>query len=107
MALESTMKKMEHAEMGETLFGRTAQKRAVAVAVPQEVGMGEMERAAGGGPNPIDGVINFCSWVACGFNHHYKYTGKTQNRIDLFWHVTFYQRICQDCGHVDWTRSEP
>ena len=67
----------------------------------------EMEQASGGVTHPVDGIIDLYSWIACGFNHHYKYTGKTQTRIDLFWRVTFYQRKCQDCGHVDWTRSAP
>lgn len=72
-----------------------------------ELTLNEMELTAGGVPSPVDGVRDLFSWIACGFHHNYRYTGKTQNRIDLFWHVTFYQRICKDCGHVDWTRSAP
>ena len=67
----------------------------------------EAEQVVGGVTHPVDGIIDLFSWIACGFHHNYKYTGKQQNRIDLFWHVTFYQRICQDCGHEDWTRSAP
>lgn len=66
-----------------------------------------MEQATGGVTHPVDGIVSLFSWIACGFNHHYKYTGKKQTRIDLFWHVTFYQRKCQDCGHIDWTRTAP
>ena len=67
----------------------------------------EMEQATGGKTHPVDGIINLVSWIACGFNHHYKYTGKKQTRLDLLWHVTFYERKCQDCGHYDWTRTPP
>ena len=72
-----------------------------------KAGLKEMERLTGGVPSPVDGVRDLFSWIACGFHHNYRYTGRKQNRIDLFWHVTFYQRICKDCGHVDWTRSAP
>ena len=67
----------------------------------------EMEQTVGGVTHPVDGVISLFSWIACGFNHHYKYTGKKQDRLDLLWYVTFYQRKCQDCGHIDWTRTAP
>ena len=67
----------------------------------------EMKEVNAGVTHPVDGVIMFFSWVACGFHHNYKYTGKKQTRLDLFWHVTFYQRKCQDCGHIDWTRTAP
>jgi hypothetical protein len=72
-----------------------------------KLNMNEMELTAGGVTHPVDGVVDLYSWIACGFHHNYKYTGKKQTRIDLFWRVTFYQRKCQDCGHVDWTRTAP
>ena len=74
---------------------------------PQELTMDMMEQAAGGKPYAGEGVIDFLSWVACGFNHHYVYTGKTKQSIDLVFHVTFYEQKCADCGHYNWTRTAP
>lgn len=74
---------------------------------PQESSVDEMEQVAGGKPNPGDGIIDFVSWVACGFNHHYVYTGKTRKDVDLVFPVTFYQQRCVDCGHRNWTRTPP
>lgn len=71
------------------------------------VNLEEMEQVAGGKPGLFDGVLMLGAWIACGFNHHYRYTGKTKTDIDGFFHVKFYQRICQDCHHEDWTRSAP
>ena len=72
-----------------------------------ELNMNEMAPVTGGVTHPVDGIIMLYDWIKCGFHHNYKYTGKKQTRLDLFWHVTFYQRKCQDCGHVDWTRTAP
>ena len=72
-----------------------------------ELSLREMEHLAGGKPGLVDGVVNFCSWVACGFHHNYRYTGKTKTDIDLVFHVKFHQQICKDCGHENWTRSAP
>ncbi len=74
---------------------------------PQELPVDEMEQAAGGKPHLGEGIIDFFSWVACGFNHHYVYTGKTKQSIDLVFHVTFYEQKCVDCGHYNWTRTAP
>lgn len=74
---------------------------------PEEVKQEELEQTAGGKPGLFDGILMFGAWVACGFNHHYKYTGKTKTDIDGLFHVKFYQRICQDCQHEDWTRKAP
>ena len=67
----------------------------------------EMEQISGGKPGLFDGILMLGSWIACGFHHHYRYTGKVKNDLDLITHVKFYQRICQDCGHEDWTRTAP
>ena len=67
----------------------------------------EMKQPAGGKPGLIDGPLMLFSWIACGFHHNYKYTGKTKNDLDLFIRKKFYQRICRDCGHEDWTCSAP
>ena len=74
---------------------------------PQELTVDEMEQTAGGKPHLGEGIIDFFSWVACGFNHHYVYTGKTKQSIDLVFHVTFYEQKCADCGHYNWTRTAP
>lgn len=74
---------------------------------PQEMGEAEMAQAAGGKPHQAEGIIDFFAWVACGFNHHYVYTGKTKQSIDLVFHVTFYEQKCRDCGHYNWTRTAP
>lgn len=74
---------------------------------PKEMGLAELEQVAGGKPYLGEGVINFFSWVACGFNHHYEYTGETQQRIDFAFKVDFYQQRCRDCGHINWTRTAP
>ncbi len=62
-----------------------------------------------GGKKPTagDGIIDFFSWVACGFHHRYFYTGKSKTEIDLVFLVTFYQQKCMDCGHYSWTRTAP
>ena len=74
---------------------------------PKEMGLAELEQVAGGKPYLGEGVIDFFSWVACGFNHHYEYTGETQQRIDFAFKVDFYQQRCRDCGHINWTRTAP
>ena len=135
MAIENAIKFLEQISADETLRTRTTEKTADdVIAVAKELGFDltqeeitaaaktllrdyqreakelpveELESVSGGKPYIAEGVINFISWIACGFNHNYEYTGKTQWRIDLFWHVTFYQRICRDCGHEDWTRDPP
>ena len=66
----------------------------------------EMESIVGGKPGYADGIVDFFAWIACGFNHHYVYTGKTQIRTDIV-RVTFYEQRCKDCGHINWTRSKP
>ena len=73
----------------------------------QELTVDELEQVAGGKPHTGEGIIDFVSWVACGFNHHYVYTGKTKQSIDLVFHVTFYEQKCVDCGHYNWTRTAP
>lgn len=67
----------------------------------------EMEKTVGGTTHWLDGIISVCSWVACGFGHNYKYTGKKKNRTDLFRKFTVYERVCQECGHADWTSTAP
>ncbi len=80
---------------------------AITVMVVETLTESTMEQAAGGVTHPVDGIVSLVSWVACGFNHHYKYTEKKQTRLDLFWHVTFCQRNCRDCGHIARTHTAP
>ena len=72
-----------------------------------ELNRNEMEQPSGGKPGLIDGFIDLCSWIACGFHHNYRYTGKKKTDLDLLFHVKFYQQICKDCGHENWTRTAP
>lgn len=74
---------------------------------PVELGRDDLEDVSGGVTHPLDGVIMLFSWIACGFSHDYKYTGKTKNRTDVFRRFTVYERICKECGHVDWTSTAP
>lgn len=90
-----------------TLEELTAAMKAFRQTDPQELTDEEMEQTAGGKPHVGEGIIDFFSWVACGFNHHYVYTGKTKQSIDLVFHVTFYEQKCTDCGHYNWTRTAP
>lgn len=73
----------------------------------RELSTDHMEQVVGGKPHLGEGVIDFVSWVACGFNHHYVYTGKTKQSIDFAFKVDFYQQKCMDCGHINWTRKAP
>ncbi len=135
MAIENARKFLKQVSEDKTLCERAAEKEAAdVVAIAKELGFdvtpeeltaaakellqtagnerkeldeAEQEKVAGGVTHPVDGIVNLFSWIACGFHHNYKYTGKKQTRIDFIFRVTFYQRICQDCGHEDWTRSEP
>ena len=67
---------------------------------------GEMELVTGGKrPSAGQGIMDFFSWVACGFHHRYALTGKTKKDMDLVFPVTFYQIKCLDCGHISWSRS--
>lgn len=75
--------------------------------VPRQLSSDEAEQVVGGKPYLGEGIIDFFSWVACGFNHHYDYTGKTKESIDFVFKVTFYEQRCRDCGHINWTRSAP
>ena len=132
MAVENAKKFMEQALKDEALRARMMEKEPDEVAAmakelgfdltleelteamkafrqtdPQELTDEEMEQTAGGKPHVGEGIIDFFSWVACGFNHHYVYTGKTKQSIDLVFHVTFYEQKCTDCVHYNWTRTAP
>ena len=74
---------------------------------PRQLTVDEEERVVGGKPHVGEGIIDFISWIACGFNHHYVYTGNTKVSIDLVFKVTFYEQRCADCGHINWTRTAP
>ena len=62
----------------------------------------EMEQTVGGVTHPVDGVIMFFSWVACGFHHNYKYTGKKQtgSLFGRWWPNR--ERVCTRCGKKEW-----
>ena len=74
---------------------------------PQELTKDDLDTVAGGKPHEVDGIVDFFAWIACGFNHHYEYTGRTQWRLDLINHYTHYEQKCRDCGHVSWTKDAP
>ena len=67
-----------------------------------ELNLSEMEQAAGGVASPVDGIRDLCSWVACGFHHNYKYTGKTQNRMSMTFGYIFLLTKSQlkDCEKI-------
>ena len=73
----------------------------------EELASDELDAVAGGKPYQWEGVSDFFAWIACGFNHHYEYTGKTEWRLDLLFHYTYYQQRCRDCGHISWTKEPP
>lgn len=73
----------------------------------RELSMDELDAVSGGKPHEVDGIEDFFAWIACGFNHHYEYTGKTEWRLDLVFHYTYYEQKCRDCGHKSWTKTPP
>lgn len=65
----------------------------------------ELDAVNGGKPHTGQGIIDFFSWVACGFNHHYVPTGKTKYSVDFIMKADFYEVKCTDCGHTTWKRG--
>ena len=55
----------------------------------------ELDAVNGGKPHTGQGIIDFFSWVACGFNYS----------VDFIMKADFYEVKCTDCGHTTWKRG--